>query len=245
MKKLNEHIKCFEDIENVFHEKHKNYDLIFFPLCSINLKNIIPNRDEWIHFVDVWNNGDIEDSYFNEYRTRDSIKFKLESSKYHYVGDEKAFPKYEYLKNWKDESKNEFEKNKEEYIKIVEPKEFQESNRKLIENKRQEKEFDHFLYTDQLITYLVTKERFTREGKIVNYKSFPNGYEIKPKNPIKQLGGTPQWDQSNMTPKNKDGKPYTFIGEVIGFNYMKNGSDRILLFLDEETNDAIEIIQFG
>lgn len=87
-------IKCFPEIETVFQDTTKDYDLVFFPLCSINLQEIIPGRDEWIHFVDVWNNGDIEDFFFHAHRTRDLIRFQMANSKYLYFGDEKAFPKY-------------------------------------------------------------------------------------------------------------------------------------------------------
>ncbi|MFK7807095.1 MAG: hypothetical protein AB8F74_04760 [Saprospiraceae bacterium] len=48
-----------------------------------------------------------------------------------------------------------------------------------------------------------------------------------------------------MTPEDENGKPLTYIGEVTGFNYMKNGSDGIFLFLDEFKNEVIEIIQFS
>ncbi|MFK7807096.1 MAG: hypothetical protein AB8F74_04765 [Saprospiraceae bacterium] len=62
--KSNNEITCFKEIGNVFQDINKNYDLVFFPLCSINLSKVIPKRNEWIHFVDIWNNGDIESSFF-------------------------------------------------------------------------------------------------------------------------------------------------------------------------------------
>ena len=243
--KSDNEIKCFEEIENVFQDTNKNYDLVFFPLCSINLSKVIPKRNEWIHFVDVWNNGDIESSFFHQFRTRDLIKFKLVNSKYEYLGNEKAFPKYENLRKWKEESVKEIEANKEQYVKIIEPQIFQNSVRKQKENERQKTDFDYFLYIDQQITYQVTKERFKKSGQIINHKSFPKEYKVKSQNPIKQIGGNPNWIQQDMTPKDKNGKPLTFIGEVTGFKYMKNGSGGIFLFLDELTNEVIEIIQFG
>lgn len=243
-KKDNE-IKCFEEIENIFHLKDKSYGLVFFPLCSINLKKIIPSRDEWIHFVDVWNNGDIEDFYFHKYRTIDLIKFKLEDSKYYFYGDEKAFPQYENLKYWEEESRYEFENNLEDYIRVIDHSEYEKSNRKLLEDDRRQKEFDYDLYVDERITYLVNKERYKRAGEIINHKSYSKGYEIKSKNPMKQIGGKPQWTQRDMTPKDKNGIPLTFIGEVTGFHFKNNGSDAIFLFLDEKTNEVVEIIQFG
>lgn len=108
-RKPGEELKCFEEIADVFHDSEKDFDLVFFPLCSINLNRIIPGRKEWIHFLDVWNNGNIEDAYFHEHRERNAIKFKLENSKYHYYGNEKAFPQYKNLQKWKGEAITEFE----------------------------------------------------------------------------------------------------------------------------------------
>ena len=96
-----------------------------------------------------------------------------------------------------------------------------------------------------MISYLVTKERYKRKGQIFNQKSFPKGYKIKSKERINQIGGKPQWIQRDMTPNDKNGKPLTFIGDVTGFNYMSNGSDRIYLFLDEATDEVVQIMQYG
>ena len=239
------HLKCFNDIENVFHETDLKYNLIFFPMCSVNLNQIIPNRNEWVHFVDVWNNGDIEERYFHENRTRGLIRFKLKDSKYFYKGNEIAFPKYDRLGEWNDEALKEFEKNKLEYLEIGDRKDFLKSSRKMIEDEREKKDFDYYLYVDQMLTYLVTKERYKSKGKIYNQKSFPKGYKIKSKEKINQIGGKPQWIQRDMTPTSKEGKPLTFIGDVTGFNYMANGTDKLYLFLDEDNGDIVQIMQYG
>ncbi|PHI18088.1 hypothetical protein CEQ90_19800 [Lewinellaceae bacterium SD302] len=234
----------FQDISDIFHDSDQK-EKIFLPLCSVNLKEIIPGRNEWIHFVDVWNNGDIDDFTFSEVRTRNSIKFKLENSKYHYLGDISAFPKFSKLEKWKIESYYEFNNNKYEYIEIPSPNEFKRSNRRLKELERKKIEFDYFLYVDRLISYLSTKERFKNSRTLITHKSFPKEYKYKNHEPIKQIGGTLQWEQRDMTPKDNNGKPLTFIGQVIGFHYMQNGSDSIYLFLNEKTNEAIQIFQYS
>ena len=182
---------------------------------------------------------------FNDHRTRDLIKFKLEDSKYHYQGDEKAFPKFAKLKNWNEESYDEFNSNKVEYTEIPTPEEYQKSNRKSNELKRKKIDFDYFLYVDQVISYLANKERFKKNGKLITHKSFPKEHDVKQYNPIKQIGGEPQWEQKDSTPSDENGNPLTFIGHVKGFSYMQNGSDNIYLFLNEKTNEAIQIFQFG
>jgi len=238
-------LKCFDEIENVFHGSDVNYGLVFFPLCSINTKNVIPTRNEWIHFVDVWNNGDVDDRYFHQDRTRDLIKFNLENSKYHYNGDITAFPKQSNLEEWCKESKKEFETNKEEYLMIPDRQSFLKSNRKRKEVEREEIDFDYYLYVDQMISYFVTKERYKRKGQFLNQKAFPKGYKVKSKATINQIGGKPKWIQQDMTPIDIKGKPLTFIGDITGFNYMANGSDRIYLFLDETADEVVQIMQYG
>ena len=145
-------LKCFDEIGNVFHGNDVNYELVFFPLCSININSVIPNRNEWIHFVDVWNNGDIEDLLFHQYRTRDLIRFKLENSKYHYYGNTTAFPKQTNLEDWNKESKAEFDRNKEGYLKFSDRQDFQKSDRKLKEMEREKIDFDYYLYVCLLYT---------------------------------------------------------------------------------------------
>ena len=238
-------IECFPEINDVFKTEKENLDLVFFPLCSINLKKVIPNRDEWIHFVDVWNNGEVDEAFFHEYRTRDIIRFQLENSKYKYLGGEKNFPKYEFLKNWKKEAADEFENNRLAYLKVIDSADFQKSDRKLKEDKRYQNEPDYSFYIDRVITYLVTKERFKKNGKLIALKSYPKEYKVKQRNPITQIGGKPNWLQRDQTPIDENGYPFTFIGEVTGFHYMKNGSGGIFLFLNEKSNEVVQVIQFG
>jgi len=235
---------CFPRIDEVFH-KSRNLDLVFFPLVSINLNEVVSNRNELVHFVDIWNNGDIEDYMFNDYRTRYIIKFQLEDSKYYYHGDEKAFPKFSTLSNWNKEADDEFNSNKEEYTKIPTPAAYKISNRRIKEVERENIDFDYFLYVDQKISYLINKKRFKENGKLITHKSLPIGYEYKNHEPFRQIGGKVQWEQRDMTPLDKNGNPLTFIGHVKGFNYMQNGSDNIYLFLNEETNEVIQIFQYG
>jgi len=235
---------CFQNIKDVFVEPEQK-DLVFFPLCTVNLKEVIPDRNEWVHFVDIWNNGNPEEFTFGENLTRDSITFELKDSKYYFFGDLKAFPKFSKLASWRKESIEEFNANKEEYIEIPSPDEFEKSDRYQKELEREDIDFDYYLYIDHSISYLVNKERFNRNGKLTTHKSFPKGHKFKEYKPIEQIGGQPQWEQKDMTPKDVNGKPLTFIGQVTGFNYVQNGSDNIYLFLNEKTNEIVQIFQYG
>jgi len=236
--------KCFPHIDDVFHYP-SDLDLVFYPLVTININEVIPGRNKWIHFVDVWNNGDIEDDMFGEYRNRDFIKFKLENSKYHYFGNKTAFPNYSNLENWKKESMEEYAAHSNEYIKIPTREEYENSERHRKELDRENIAFDYYLYVDQQISYLVNQERYQQKGQLITHKSYPKGYSYKIHEPLKQIGGVPQWEQRDLTPFNKNGVSLTFIGHVKGYNYLENGSDNIYLFLDEASNEVIQIFQYG
>lgn len=133
-----------------------------------------------------------------------------------YHGDETQFPRLLELSNWRKEAVTEFIDNRTEYLKVPDRQVFESSERRLREKSRERIDFDYFLYVDQQISYLVTKERFKKSGKLITHKSFPKGYEIKPSLLLEQVGGAPNWIGEDVTPKNKSGKELTFIGQVVG-----------------------------
>ncbi len=46
-----EYFRPFPDYEDVFYDDIENHKKHFLPICSVNLKFMFPERDEWVHFI--------------------------------------------------------------------------------------------------------------------------------------------------------------------------------------------------
>lgn len=53
MKDISEFFKPYPKYEEIFYDDIENHKKYFLPICSINLKFMFPERDEWVHFISV------------------------------------------------------------------------------------------------------------------------------------------------------------------------------------------------
>lgn len=90
------HIKIFPAYEDVFMGDIQMYKKHFLPICSLNLKSIYPDQDQWLHFVSVHEIfdgcvGDLTQQYHTEYTKRDMLGFNVVGNKYEFEADWKYF----------------------------------------------------------------------------------------------------------------------------------------------------------
>lgn len=85
-------IKYFPEYDQVFEGDLSQYSKHFLPICSINLKCIYPDQDQWLHFVsvkEIYNGcvGQETKTYHSEYCKEDMIGFDVIGDKYCFTGD--------------------------------------------------------------------------------------------------------------------------------------------------------------
>ncbi|AJH15386.1 hypothetical protein [Myroides profundi] len=85
-------IKYFPEYDQVFQGDLSQYSKHFLPICSINLKCIYPDQDQWLHFVSVKEIydgcvGQETKEYHSEYCKEDMIGFDVIGDKYCFTGD--------------------------------------------------------------------------------------------------------------------------------------------------------------
>jgi hypothetical protein len=86
-------------------------------------------------------------------------------------------------------------------------------------------------------TYEKTKQKFKDEGELMNK------YDVS-SSILEQIGGEPNWVQSDETPNDPDGNPMTFIAQVNTVNYTDDFCDKsIYLFYSDIHKLAVLLYQ--
>ena len=233
----------FPSIEDVFQNNFEKNKLVFIPLCSINLSLVDSSLNDWVHFVHVWDTGNYEANYFSEHRGQDWIKFQLNDNKYQYLGNTESFPMYSSLSSWLNEAEQEFKENREDYISCKTFEQYISGDKKKRDDNRRETIFEHYLYVAHVISFLITKENYFKTLRFVQAKYYTDGYVYMENKLLDKIGGKVKWTQSDATPKDENGNPLIFVGELSGCNYLNYGIDAIYLFYDKYKKETIQIFQ--
>ena len=236
---------CFPPADRVFAENAETLQLVFFPLCSVRVAPEGSGPAHWYHFVDRWNNGTADPELFDRFSTRDGLRFTVTEEGYQFEGEPSRFPSFDRLKEWREEALAEFNENAEAYLPVLDHAEAANSNLRQRETARYAVDYDYGLYTSQVISYLITRERFRRTGELQSRSSYSKKAVVPPFPPTDHLGGTPQWEQHDVWPLGVSGNLMRYIGKVTGYHYLMHGSDAIFLFHDEAEKRVQQVFQYG
>jgi hypothetical protein len=82
----------FPTYESVFYDDLENHKKHFLPICSINLKFLFPERDEWFHFVsakEIYEDcvGQYTQAYHTKFTSFDMLGFQVIEGKYKFEAD--------------------------------------------------------------------------------------------------------------------------------------------------------------
>jgi hypothetical protein len=87
MNDKSEFFKPYPKYEDVFYDDIENHAKYFLPICSVNLKFMFPDRDEWVHFISVKEiyEGRVGENTFDfhtRYTKEDMFGFDIKDGKY-------------------------------------------------------------------------------------------------------------------------------------------------------------------
>ncbi|WP_281632633.1 hypothetical protein [Flavobacterium luteolum] len=255
----------FPEFENTFNSINSNEKFVFLPLATLQFKKHSEFENKSFHFVSIWDTGDYEESFFNEFRKSIScIKFKIENNKYSYP-EGLNFPFVDLLSQAYDLTHQNFQQNLDYYL---EPKSYHEfSSEKSIFSQGREfvfnslngiDKFESSYYYERITQYLYTKEKYKLFDKInpqftysetfigitTTKEEVMTGFNEEGKSKdeiINNLLGTPEWLQSPEEIPEK--LNLIFIGSVYEGDFT-NGSAEIYLFWDKENDEAYQFFQW-
>ncbi|WP_433830744.1 hypothetical protein [Flavobacterium anhuiense] len=255
----------FSEFEDTFNSIDSNGKFVFLPLATIQFNQHSEFEDKSFHFISIWDTGDYEESFFNDFRKNIScIKFKLENNKYSYP-EKLNFPFVDLLSQAYPLTQQNFQQHFDYFLK---PKNYDEfSAEDGIFNQGREfvfnslngiDKFESSHYYERITQYLYAKEKYNLFDKInpaFTYSETFIGitttkeeviadfhYEGKSKDEIiNNLLGTPEWLQSPEEISEK--LNLTFIGSVYEGDFT-NGTAEIYLFWDKINNETYQFFQW-
>jgi hypothetical protein len=220
-------MKLFSTIEEVFEKPSEIYKTLFFPLLTIDLNEMEKGNGK-VHFISVWGDGGADD-----YMIFDDISFGMDFIKFDWTGEKYFFNdnlfnhKYkEILIKWYDNAEKEYTENKAYYLKHTE-----ESYKSILEKEKKWKKISHdfYMYTQQLINYWVTRDKFFETGKLIQGSAYTHGCNDEVRKTFISLSKSKESKRNNER-----------IGTICGYNYKENGEDEISLYIDRKQNKVFQ-----
>lgn len=92
-KPISEYFRPYPAYEDVFYDDIENHKKHFLPICSVNLKFLFPEHDEWVHFISAkeQNLGLANSDYFTRYTQGAMYSFDIINGKYKFEADWRYF----------------------------------------------------------------------------------------------------------------------------------------------------------
>ncbi|WP_300977802.1 hypothetical protein [Flavobacterium sp.] len=184
MKISDDYFKPFPEYEEVFYGDLQQYKKHFLPICSINLKFLDTNRDEWFHFVSVkeiydGQIGQNTQEFHTQYSKLDMIGFDIIDGKYKMEATWDYFEIEHPNKKNIDTSYSEFMDDFKDVFAEI----FEDSADDFFESiKKQSSEFNseglEYAYNQNETAYLAGKEYYKKYGQI--FGSTINNFSSKP-----------------------------------------------------------------
>jgi hypothetical protein len=256
MKIPENYIKIFPEYEDVFYDDLENHKKYFLPLCSINLKFFLPEKDQWLHFVSV---KEIYDGRVGE----NAVPFHTTFTKCDMFGFDVIDGKYKFDADWNyfsvateilpgnyhsEYSSEEIEYNfndsmyqlKKAYFKKYGSLYAGDFNRpglgvfdiRKLERLRQLTPED--LHNDTLSDYLLDKINGKINGVLdeinINNAPLEDG----------EFGGENLMEK----PFNSNKQLFNYIGCMEGYNFQEYAADQLYLFHDSELNKAVICLEY-
>lgn len=235
-------IKPFPDYEDVFNKEIEEHKKHFLPLCSINLKFLYPEWDEWIHIVSVkeiydGSVGETTRSSHTNFTKEDMIGFDVADGKYAFEGNWDYFSKdpissEAYIHNDKDyRARKEFYASHQHiypYSSFGEPFE----SAKALEDDFDQKQKSGWGLSYPEVHGVMDDIRFTTSEGMDLLEDCESEEKI--------------FDYTNLlyVPKDEHNRPFTYIGFLTGYYFQAYGADRVYLFYNQSLKKAVVCFEY-
>jgi hypothetical protein len=256
MKIADNYIKVFPDYEDVFYDDLENHKKYFLPLVSVNLRFILTDKYQWLHFVSVkeiydGRVGENTSAHHTDYSRCDMLGFDVIDGKYKFDAAWEYFtvsteisPENYHLEYTDEEIQFNFNEAmyrlKKSYYKkfgqlydkdFFRPGLKVEGIRKLERLLKLTAEDIHY---DEPSDYLAESIDKKINGVIdeINVNNLPlDKCEYSGGNLINK-------------PTKTDGSLFNYIACMEGYNFQENAADQIYLFHDELTKKAVICLEY-
>lgn len=93
MNNFSDYFRPYPECEDVFFDDIENHKKHFLPICSVNLKFLFPERDEWVHFISTKyiNAGRYALEYATQFTNESMYSFDIIGDKYKFEADWQYF----------------------------------------------------------------------------------------------------------------------------------------------------------
>lgn len=235
-------IKPFPSYEDVFYDdldKHREH---FLPICSINLKCIFPDLDEWVHFVSVKEIyegcvGEDTQQFHTSFTKEDMIGFNVIDGKYKFEADwdyfiqnqEPQMVEEAYLNNEKDYQirKEYFRQNNRIYP-------YSSFGKDLISAESLLRDFEEKQTSGWGLEYPEVNDILDDVAFMSDEaQEFIREYDESLEEMLK-------FENTNLfhVPKNLNGEVFKYVGSLTGYYFQAYGADCVYLFYDKELRKA-------
>lgn len=228
----NDSVRPFPPPEDVFVEPVEKYFKHLLPLVSMNLSLFDPDLSGWVHFVtpiEPYDGviGQYTKRYHAYYLRENWIGFRIRDGKYELPGDFRYF--YLEKPSITARVKNQFDGQ----ITILE-KRYRTVRKEYAEKRQQFLEhgaiYHQWAKKDSLGKYMEKDrvELIQEIGGQCGCGNWSSGFPLLEQEAVDQEGE----EILNMIPLTQDNRPFLYIGDLHGFNYIEGAADGILLFYD-------------
>ncbi|WP_341277959.1 siderophore biosynthesis protein [Paenibacillus sp. FSL H8-0537] len=249
-------IKPFPTYEDVFYDDIENHRKHFLPICSIHLKCIDPELDEWLHVVsakEIYEGcvGDSTQSYHTLFTKEDMLGFDVIDGKYKFEADWNYFTLHQQEHSADSEIdedlKAAYAQNELDYqIR----KQFYQNNQKVYPYSRLSEEFSS---AEELLADFNKKQA---DGWGLSYPEIngiwddiafmsdeAQGYLQKYNETVEELR---RFENTNLlhVPKKANGEVFDYIGSITGYYFQAYGADNVFLFYDKELRKAVICFEY-
>jgi len=269
-----QYIRAFPEYEEVFAEDIERHRRHFLPICSINLKCLFPEKDQWVHFVSVkeiyeGTVGQMTSAFHTEWTQEDSIAFDVVDGKYRFAGDwnyflieqeEKVNAEYEQLKAAGDKQylKLKKVKNQIDSLKTVyaENEQDYEARKQFYKQEQKVHPYSSDEPMKSVQEVMESWQSYQEKGWGITYPEINGLLEdldlrSEQMQKIFQEHGDSEeeyrtFESTNLlsVPHRPDGSVFPYIGALTGYYFQAYGSDWMYLFYDESLQTAVICLEY-
>jgi hypothetical protein len=253
----------FPKFDDVFTETDELARYVFLPLISITITDNPELSGKKFHVVSLWDTGNYEESYFNDYRQEIHwMRFDHIDNKYSYPAPVN-FPSIGFLKTAYKIAERHFNDNIDFYLRPKEWTEFNElrdrknGGAKIREQLPDMPVFDSEYYFGRIISYLLTKERIKKylalnskltyayygdEGK--TKEEVRENFNREGKKDLVSFIQKPEELKERFSPEWGQYEDQEFICHIDVGDFIHSDATMITLFYDKKQKQAIQLFSW-
>lgn len=254
MEDISPFFRPFPEYEDVFYDDIENHKKHFLPICSVNLKFMFPDRDEWVHFISVkeiydGQVGGNTPNFYTEYTKADLFGFDIIDGKYKfdapwdyfYINHNDHSGKFDYLQEAYDKNTNSYEVGKEYYEKYGKlyhrTLNWENISLETLENLDRNDLVDYPDFKPEYPEYFGFIDDIKHQSE--EAKKIMEEFDIS-------MDEMNAFEDTNLleVPKDKNNKIFEYIGSLTGYNFQKYGADALYVFQNLDMKKAVICLEY-